>query len=697
MELSHLNPSQRAAVEQTEGPLLVLAGAGSGKTRVITHRVAHLLELGVPPGRIVAVSFTNKAATEMRERLATMVGHAVASKLVLATFHSLGARILRADPDGFGLPSGRFSILDQGDVFGIVRSLLREHGHHGGGEDRRFDIPGITQRISLWKNAFVPFTEEAAERLIVDEYDVVAASIYPDYEDRLRSLGACDFDDLVCLVARCLRDDEELRERWQGRIDYLMVDEYQDTNDAQLEFLRQLSRPPHNLCVVGDDDQAIYGWRGAKVENILNFDQSFAGTTVVKLQENYRCRSQILTCANEVVANNRDRHDKQLIATRGNGAPVSLVVATDGVQESQWIGKKIRKIVIEEGQSPTQVAVLYRSAMQCKAIEEELQQHGIKFRVLGGQSTYDKKEVKDALAYLKTILTPRDELAVRRALETPPRGIGRKTMDRLSGYAKENRITLLEAVHRASNIEGVPSRAQGSLAQFSGLIRSAQARARTTTDTAGALQTVLDSVNFRDHVRRETGSDSATEHRMNGVGWLIGSVGRYEKRVRDQGKKPKWHEYFGTVTLDPSSDAAEDPEPAILAGKVTLATLHSAKGLEWDNVFIIGLEEGTLPHRRVNAPRASDAIAGDLDEERRLFYVGITRARERLWLTRGAARIDRGKEVERPPSRFLEELPEDQVKIYDIDKEEELSSNDIGAMADAFLAAIRPPDPESPS
>ena len=695
MDLSHLNPSQRKAVVTIDGPLLVLAGAGSGKTRVITHRIQNLIGLGVPPDRIVGVTFTNKAAGEMRERLAGMVGKTVADEVLLATFHSLGARLLRMDPDGFGLPSGRFSILDQGDVFGIIRSLMREHGHHGAGEDRRYDIPAIAQRISLWKNAFLPFTLEAAEAEIIDEYDVVAASIYPAYEDRLRTLGAVDFDDLVCLVARTLAEKPEVKEKWQNKFDYLMVDEYQDTNDAQLEFLRQLCRPPHNLCVVGDDDQAIYGWRGAKVENILRFDQMFDGTTVVKLEENYRCRSQILHCANVVVAHNKTRHDKTLIPTRGEGPPVQMVIANDGPEEAQWVGKKIRSLIVDDRVSPNDIAVLYRSALQAKSIEEELQQHGIQYRVLGGQSVYDKKEVKDAMAYLKTILTPRDELAVRRALETPPRGIGRVSMGRLSNFAKENKISMLEAVHRADQVGGISSRGLDSLDRFSRMIRSAQIRAREHGDAAAALEYVLDTVGFVDHVKKEIGNEEAAGHRLKGVDWLKGSIGRYEQRMRQQDKKPRWSEYFGMVTLDNNnSEDKEKEEEAKRKGQVSLATMHSCKGLEWDYVFIIGIEEGVLPHRRVSAPRASDAIAGDVEEERRLFYVGITRAREKLWLCRSKHRVERGKTVPRDPSRFIEELPDEGIELYDISSEEEMTSDAMDDMAAAFLSKIKPPGEE---
>ena len=692
MDLSHLNPSQRAAVLHVDGPLLVLAGAGSGKTRVITHRVVHLLELGIVPARIVALSFTNKAAGEMRERLAKMVGPAVANDLSMGTFHSLGAWMMREDPTTFRLPGPRFSILDQGDVYGIVRSLLREHGHHVAGNDRRFDLGAVVQRISLWKNDFVKV--EQLESLVVDEYDVVAASIYEHYDERLQSLGAVDFDDLVCRIAHVLGGDEAARDRWQGRFDYVMVDEYQDTNGAQMELLRRLVRPPHNLCVVGDDDQAIYGWRGAKVENILRFEEHYPGAAVIKLEENYRSRAPILRAANAVVRHNQARHEKQLVITRGEGPPVQHVVAADGAQEAAWVGRKIRRMVVDEGIPTTEVAVLYRSALQAKLIEEELTQHGVPYRVLGGQSMYDKKEVKDAQAYLKVLVMPRDELALRRALETPPRGIGAKSMERMSAWARAHSVPLIEAVHRAREVPDLPSRSLDALGYFSGLVRRHQARMREA-GVSTALQEILGAIELHDHVRKETGSDQAAEARWGGVKWLLGSVDRYEQRMRGKGKPPKWGEYLGTLALDNSSDDPDkaDKDGERLRGKVTLATLHSAKGLEWDHVFIIGVEEGTMPHRRVAAPRISDAIAGDLEEERRLFYVGITRAREQLWLTRGAGRIDRGREIPREPSRFLLELPEDgSVETYVIEKEEEISSAAMDDMASAFLAQIRPPE-----
>jgi DNA helicase-2/ATP-dependent DNA helicase PcrA len=426
------------------------------------------------------------------------------------------------------------------------------------------------------------------------------------------------------------------------------------------------------------------------VENILRFAEHYPGAAVIKLEENYRSRAPILRSANSVVRNNRARHEKQLVITRGEGPPVQLVVAPDGAQEAAWIGRKIRRMVVDEGVSSNEVAVLYRSALQAKIIEEELQQHGVPYRVLGGQSMYDKKEVKDAQAYLKVLVSPRDELALRRALETPPRGIGARSMEHMAAWARAHKAPLIEAVHRAREVPDLPSRAVDTLTYFSGLVRRHQARAREA-GVSTALQELLGAIDLQEHVRKETGSDQAAEFRWAGVKWLVGSIDRYEQRMRGKGKPPRWSEYLGTLALDSSN--TEEPDKDGPRGKITLATLHSAKGLEWDHVFIIGVEEGTMPHRRVASPRASDAIAGDLEEERRLFYVGITRAREQLWLTRSAGRIDRGREIPREPSRFIEELPEDgSVQVYEIQKEEELSSSAMDDMASAFLAQIRPPE-----
>ncbi len=699
MDLSALNPAQREAVLHTEGPLLVLAGAGSGKTRVITHRIVHLLDQGVAPEAIVALSFTNKAAEEMRERLVKLAGKQRAEALVLGTFHSLGAWMMREDPQGFAMPK-RFQILDQGDVYGVVRNLLRELGYHGPATKRRFDLGAIVQRISLWKNEFLTADQvgKLVDRGPGTDYDEVAAALYEPYEDRLRSLAAVDFDDLVCRVAGCLHDDAEVRQRWRERFRYLLVDEYQDTNTAQFQLLLALLGPKRNLCVVGDDDQAIYGWRGAKVANILGFDMYFRDAKVVKLEANYRSRPPITTCANSVISHNTSRHDKQLVPHRRGGDPVQVVVVRDGPTEAKWVADKVLELI--RSQTPgEQIAILYRSTRQARPIEQNLQEHGIPVRVLGGQPFYDKKEVKDATAYLKLLTLPGDEIAVRRALDTPPKGIGRKTVERLGQWAEQHDKRMIDAVHQVGEIEGIGGKQKHTLEQFSQQIRHASARAHAGS-VAEALRGLLGEINLRDNVVKDNGSGEAALVRWESVEFLIGSVERYEQRAWNQKGskdnpegKPKWREYLGNLDLKKKDE--EDKQ----SGVVTLSTFHSAKGLEWGNVFIVGIEEGTMPHKRVAAPRLSDAISGDIEEERRLFYVGITRARDRLWLTRSTTRIDRGRELDLKPSCFLAELPDDPAVLehYDAREQEKLTSETMEELASAFMSQLQAlgPDPST--
>ncbi len=683
MDLSGLNPHQRQAVITTEGPLLVLAGAGSGKTRVITHRVVHLLEQGVPAESIVALSFTNKAADEMRERLHKMVGK-LADTLVLGTFHSLGAAMMREQPDQFGVPK-KFSILDQGDVYGVVRTALRDLGQGGAGADRRFDLGAVVQRISLWKNEFIT-PEQALELDHETEYDEIAAAAYGPYEERLKTLGSVDFDDLITRIAHVLEQDLDARAYWQAKFRYLMVDEYQDTNRAQFEMVRWLAGPRENLCVVGDDDQAIYGWRGAKVANILGFDLYFPTAVTIKLEQNYRSFAPILRCANELICNNKTRHDKVLIPQRRGGEAVQLVVAADGDQETRWVGKHIYRLIHEQGVRPEDIAVLYRSSRLCDPVEALLQEHGIAYRVLGGQAFYDKKQVKDVLAYLKAIVAPQDDQSVRRALDVPSRGVGLKSLEHLTDFARRHGLALMEAIHRSPEIPELPGRSAASLVQFSGQIKRAQAHYYASGSASGALRSVIDNVGLKAHLAKENGSAEASAARWENVEWMFERLGRFEQRAKAKGGRPRWNDFFQAMNQEKKDK--DEPEEALGRGQVTLATMHSAKGLEWPHVFIIGCEEGTMPHKRVASPRISDAIAGDIEEERRLFYVGITRARDHLYLMRAATRLQRGAEIPCKPSRFLEELPSADLRVYEIAKEERLSGSDVQSMADALLARL---------
>ncbi len=696
--LSALNEAQRRAVLHTQGPLLVLAGAGSGKTRVITHRVARLLELGHAPESIVAVTFTNKAAGEMRERLKRMVGATAAAALVLGTFHSIGARMLRADPEAFGVPK-RFTILDQGDVSGVVRTALRESGVHAAGNDRRFDLTAVCQRISLWKNEFLSY-EQARERAKNgNEYDVAAALAFEAYEDRLRSLGAVDFDDLVCHVADRLGQDDELRTRWSDRVRYLLVDEYQDTNQAQFEFLRRLLGEEQNLCVVGDDDQSIYGWRGAKVANILAFPMRFRGAEVIKLEANYRSTPAICAGANAVIRQNTQRFDKTLVPARKSGDPIHVVALHDLEHEAEWISAKLHESVAVRGEPAHHFAVLYRSTRQGKGVEACLQRHGLPYRVLGGQTPYDRKETKDVLAYLKCMIDPGDDLAVRRAIDTPSRGIGKVTIDRLAAFAASHKVGLLEAVHRHAQVEGVGGRQSAALERFSTLVTQATTKAKDEKKVGPALRELMSQVGLRDHVLRDTGSQEATTARWAGVELLFGALDRFEERLNASpfaaNQRKRWREWIAGFSGEVSDNAgAEDVAP----GMITLATIHSAKGLEWETVFVIGCEEGTMPHPRTEAARVSDAISGDLEEERRLFYVAMTRARDQLWLTRSAIRMVRGAPDKVLPSRFIIELEngaKDSIEFLDLSESSAPSNEELDAMTDAFLASLSLDEPSS--
>jgi superfamily I DNA/RNA helicase len=662
--LRGLNPEQKKAVETTEGPLLVLAGAGSGKTRVITHRVAYLLDQGVAPEAILGVTFTNKAAEEMRERLRGMVGRGAASKVTLSTFHSLGLMMLK---QAGGARQARFSIFDTGDQLGVLRDLLRRTRH-----DRAFDLGSLLSRISAWKNDFL-----TAEQLpdTDDPYDQAAATLYPLYCEQLAAYAAVDFDDLVCEPARRLSEDPAFRRRWQGRFRYLLVDEYQDTNGAQMRLLRGLvgasdcvaagsatagaaAAGPQNICVVGDDDQAIYGWRGADVRHILRFAQDFPGAEVIYLQRNYRSVGRVLELANQVIEKNPHRHDKRLIAHREYGDKVRLLVSPDGEAEAAWVAEAVKK-AIQRGRRPGDIAVLYRSNILAKPIEGELRPHGVPYRVLGGQAFYERKEVKDLLAYLRLCAFPRDELALRRVINTPPRGIGARTVAKLTAFAEANKTSFAAALGRSAQALADDERAARAVDGFVALIK--RQRARMAEGNRGALvaglRALITEINLEDDLRKASTSENGFAKRWAAVEAFVRSFEVYLERVPGAGLS----EFLAKVALSNSDDDDDSDDST-----VTLSSLHGAKGLEWPLVFLVGLEEGFLPHDRTVNPQSQDHVSGDLAEERRLLYVGITRARDELVLTRCAARMLRGKPQPRTPSRFLDGIDEETFQLEDL-------------------------------
>jgi DNA helicase-2/ATP-dependent DNA helicase PcrA len=680
-----LNEAQRAAVEHELGPLLVLAGAGSGKTRVITQRIARLVDRGTRPESILAVSFTNKAAEEMRERLARVAGQHVARKVWMSTFHSFGVRFLSEETKALGY-GGRFVVFDGGDSLGLVREILKRERPG----ERKLDAAAVLARISLWKNRLLD-----PEQVTVGdfEYDVVAREVYPEYEASLRAMRAVDFDDLVCLPVRLLERDEAVQARWQQRFRHLLVDEFQDTNSAQLALVKRLGEGLRNVCVVGDDDQSIYGWRGAEVRNILEFEDHFAGTRVVRLEENYRSRSPILKVANAAMAQAAGkRHLKTLRAVRGDGDRVRLVVLPDAQKEARFVAREITRLR-EEGRRYGHVAVLYRSNLQARLVEEELRAAAIPYLMVGGTQFYDRKEVKDAAAYLRVVVNPRDELSVRRIANTPTRGIGATSLDRMSQWALANDRPLSDAFGNAGEVVGLTEGARRGALGLHTALQRARGRFRSGEHwLSEAARMLFDEVGFQgfltgtgstggDEDGAGAAADGAGARRWENVEFLLKGLERYEGQEAED--KPTLTTFLQRITMRFDQETGDE-----VGDRVTLSTLHASKGLEFDTVFLIGCVEGQLPHSRTTDPKVTEAAPTDVEEERRLFYVGVTRAKDRLYLTRPEKRMMRGRTTPLTPSRFLDKLPEEWTEAMDDPDTQALDFDELESMTADILARL---------
>jgi superfamily I DNA/RNA helicase len=665
-----LNAEQRAAVEHAQGPLLVLAGAGSGKTRVITHRIARLIERGVRPEAILAVSFTNKAAAEMGERMVPLVGRERAKKLWLSTFHSFGVRFLSEETRALGYPS-RFVIFDQSDAIGLVREIVKREGL----TDRQLDLYSVHARLSLWKNKGLAPEDIPASTF---EYDAVARDVYPHYERALRNMCAVDFDDLVYLPVKVLRERDDLRDKWRKRFRHVLIDEFQDTNQIQLELAQLLANELGNVCVVGDDDQSIYGWRGAEVGNILDFERHFKGAAVVKLETNYRSHEPILAVANAAIARSRrPRHEKVLRAHKGPGPKVRLTSLADAPEEARFVAKEIHDLKKRDVHLGS-IAVLYRSNLQARLIEEELRVGGLPYRVFGGTQLFDRKEVKDAIAYLRVVVHPRDELSLRRIVNYPARGVGDATIQRVTRYAAAHGLSFPEALARIEQIDDVPDGAKrGARSLFAALgkARAALKQRESIEAIAARLFRDVGLEELRDH------DNPSTRKRWNNIQYVLRSLQRYEKTPGPE--RPSLAQFLTRLTLNVDSDTAASGE------RVTLSSLHASKGLEFDVVFLIGLNEGQLPHSRTTDPKVTEAAPTDVEEERRLFYVGVTRARRHLYLSRPQKRAMRGRVTPLVPTRFLEGLPEDQIEHYDPQLEAPVSEEEAVAFGKALLDQLR--------
>lgn len=650
--LDELNPAQREAVLATEGPVLVLAGAGSGKTRVITYRVAWLIEQGVPPSQILAVTFTNKAADEMRERIVRLAPVAAEEPWV-STFHSFCARLLRQEARRAGLRHD-FSIYDEDDQLKAIKLALEELGL----DEREYLPRSVLSRISHGKNNLQ--SPEAAEAAARDHWERNVARIWRRYDDILRKAGALDFDDLLLRALEVLDRHADTRRAWQQRFRYLHVDEYQDTNRPQYELLVRLAAPHRNLCVVGDEDQAIYSWRGATVRNILNFAEDFPGAQIIRLERNYRSTQTILDAAGAVVANNASRLGKTLLATLGKGAPLRFYEAEDARAEAEFVAAEIARLL--ESGPDERVAVLYRTNAQSRAFEEALRQRGLKYRIVGGFSFFKRAEVKDALAYVRLAMNPADDVALLRIINTPPRGIGAGTVQRLHNYAAEHGSSLWEAVVAFSE-SGVPGKQNAALAGFRDLVEELREQLPVLAP-ADFLRLVVERSGYLDLLEQQRTPEDVSK--AENLRELVNALAE----MTDRGSTLA--EFLDSIAL--MSDADEYDAEA----RISLMTLHSAKGLEFDHVFLVGMEEDLFPHARAAASEEG------LEEERRLCYVGMTRAKRTLTLTCAAYRRGYGSAGFQAsvPSRFLREIPA------------ELMETAAGSLSDAGETRRYAPDPE---
>lgn len=664
MDLSGLNPKQRDAVLHTDGPLVILAGAGSGKTRVITHRIAHLLKSVDVPGRnILAVSFTNKAADEMRQRVAALVPPGIGKGLTISTFHALAVRILREEIHHLGYKNN-FTILDASEQLSILKKEMKDIKI----DDRKFKAEWILANISRAKNAF---TEPQVEH--GDDYEIMTAAAYTRYQEALRAFNALDFDDLIRLSVILLSKHETVRDKFRERYRYLMIDEYQDTNAAQYRLTKLLGGGHRNVCVVGDDDQSIYGWRGGEVGNILRFADDFPGTKTVTLDQNYRSTQRILSAANAVIRQNPDRKPKNLWSERGEGEPILLIEAEDENEEGRIVAERILAFKLSHQAQFEHFGVLTRTNQQSRAIEEAFRLNRIPYELIGGLRFYDRKEIKDLLAYLRLLVNPDDEISLLRILNYPARGIGRTTAIKLADQARESGEGIETVLRRSSASNELSARTRDGveslLAFFDG--RRPKAAAHPPSETA---REALDALKFRETIREEESDPQGAERRIENLEELIAGIRSYEQTT-DQASLS---DYLDKICLMTSTDTDRKKN----GQGVRLMTIHSAKGLEFPFVFLPGVEEEFIPHKR------STEAAATLHEERRLFYVAITRAQKQLVITYAKTRHRFQKDVPRLPSRFLREIPDDLLEKESAlgarpvspDQEEKLAKDFFGSM-----------------
>ncbi len=638
--MTGLNPRQLEAVHYTAGPLLVLAGAGSGKTRVITRKIAHLIgQGGISPRHICALTFTNKAAREMRERVGSRIKGAETRGLTISTFHRLGLDMLRRYPEPAGLRP-RFSLLDAQDA----EALIKEHLRHTKGGDA-FSPAAIQHRISRWKNDLVDPAQAAS--LADDDFEARLAAFYADYERSLRAYNAVDFDDLILRPGRMLAEHPELRETWQGRIRYLLVDEYQDTNGAQYDLVRRLVGPRAAFTVVGDDDQSIYAWRGARPENLARLQTDYPHLKVIMLEQNYRSSARILGLANTLIANNPHVFEKRLWSEHGPGEPPRVLHCKDEGHEAEQVVSEILHLKFAEAAEFGDIAILYRGNHQARPFEKALREHNVPYVLSGGTSFFSRAEVKDLMAYLRLIANPQDDAAFLRIVNTPRREIGPTTLEKLANYARERGIHLLEACGELGLGEHLSERQRERLHAFTALV--SEHTRRGETDPVGTMRALVETIDYAAWLRENASSQAVADRRYANVTDLLDWLGALKKGELQEKTLAEMATHLTLMDVMERQDEDEGGD------RVSLMTLHAAKGLEFPHVFLVGMEEELLPHR-------TSIEEETIEEERRLAYVGITRAQRTLTFTLTRRRKRYGEWVTSEPSRFLAELPKDQLR-----------------------------------
>jgi len=637
-----LNPRQRAAVRYVDGPLLVLAGAGSGKTRVITHKIAYLIkECGIDPRRIAAVTFTNKAAREMKARVGRLLRGNKFSGLRVSTFHALGLDIIRRELASLGYKRG-FSIYDDQDSGALVGELMHKSFAAADAQAER-----LRWQISRWKNAFIT-PEQALHEATGDAHLSAAARLYGDYNRHLKTYNAVDFDDLIMLPVLLLRDDRDALERWQNRIRYLLVDEYQDTNATQYELVKLLVGPRGALTVVGDDDQSIYAWRGAQPENLGLLNDDFPNLKVIKLEQNYRSMGRILKAANRLIANNAHVFEKTLWSELGPGDPLRVLHARDEEHEAETVVTHLLHHKIMNGKQFADYAILYRGNHQSRLFERALREHNVPYFLSGGTSFFAYSEVKDIMAYLRLLVNPDDDNAFLRIANTPRREIGPSTVEKLAGYAGQRGTSLFSACFELGLTQHLGERALARLRRFADWVVDLAQRAEAG-DPVAAVRDLVKEIDYERWLTDTCKDLRTAERRMENVRELIGWL---ERMAQQETKEPTLADLVARLTL---MDIIERQEEDKAGDRVHLMTLHAAKGLEFPHVFMAGMEENLLPHR-------TSIEQDDIEEERRLAYVGITRAQRTLTFSLAQQRTRYGETIGCEPSRFLLELPQEDLE-----------------------------------